>query len=223
MSKIAMINASPKVVLHRTDDSVSYRMLLWVWHSLKRERGIEFQYFHLKIGNVSNEDYKDLLTCDTWILAFPIYTGALPAHMMMFMQRIRNLATQFPEKGTPTGMTKPIRVYAVANGSLYEGNEAENAFDMLAFWCDECGFQWGNGLGVGGGPIFSVPNPFNRFRVHRSFARCLSDFTAAVRLRKSAGNVYCSPDISKKSYVLRMNRILRRKKLPGGKSESLMN
>lgn len=223
MNRIALINASPKVVLHRNEESVSYRMLQAVEHGLRRDSQCETRHFHLKIGNVSNDDYKDMLTCETWVLSFPIYTGALPAHMMLFMQRIKSLATQFPERGTPTGMKKPIRVYAVANGSLYEGNEAENAFNMLAFWCDECGFQWGNGLGVGGGPLFAEPNPFNRLGIHRSFARCLSTFVQAVRTRKSAGNVYCSPDISKKRYVLRMNRILRRKKRFAHGGESMMN
>ncbi|GEM_PF-1968769 len=211
MMKTAMINASPKLVMQNTLPSASHSLIQIVKRSLRRNHIHDIEDFHIKTGKVPNDEMRELLNCETWILSFPIYSGGIPAHLMQFLESVRNLSTSFPEKGRPTDAEHPIRVYALANGGLYDGNEAQVSFEILEHWCRECGFVWGSGLGVGGGPTFSsAHNVGDRFRLRRSFSRSLLSFSMAVSRQTSAGNFYCSPNIRKGAYVIRMNRLAKR-------------
>ncbi len=211
MMKTVMINASPKRVMKHSAPSASYELIQITRRSLRKEKVHDLIDYHIKPGKLPRDEVKPLLECETWIISFPIYFGGLPANLLKFMTEIQSLSTSFIEKGTPSGLSSPIRVYAVANGELYDGREAEAAFEMLEHWCEECGFIWGSGLGVGGGPIFGVAHTFgDLFRIDRSFSRAMTSFSMAVAKKKSAGNFYCTPSINKARYVLRMNRLKRK-------------
>lgn len=210
MMKTAMINASPKLVIDKNSPSASHALLQLAKRALRKVRIHDTVDYHIKTGQVPMDEIKELLTYEIWIFSFPIYSGGIPAHLMQFMTMIRNLSTAFPEKGTPTGAEQPIRIYAIANGGLYEGREAEVAFEMMEHWCEECGFTWGGGLGVGGGPVFGIAHSVgDRFRVRRSFGHALMLFAHAVAENHPAENFYSSPDIRKGAYVVRMNRIVK--------------
>lgn len=211
MIKTAMINASPKLMIDKNVPSASYVLLRLAKHALRRVKIHDIADYHIKTGKMPVDEMKELLTCETWIFSFPIYSGGIPAHLMQFMVMIRNLSSAFPEKGTPTGAEHPVRIYAIANGELYDGHEAEVPFEIMKHWCDECGFIWGGGLGVGGGPVFGIAHSLgDRLRVRRSFGHMLSTFAHAVARHSQIENLYSSPDIRKGKYVIRMNRIAKK-------------
>lgn len=211
MIKTAMINASPKLVIDRDSPSASRTLLRFTKRALHKVKIHDMTDYHIKTGQMPMDEIKELLTCETWIFSFPIYSGGIPAHLMQFLTMIRNLSTAFPEEGIPTGAEQPVRIYAIANGGLYDGHEAEISFEMMEHWCEECGFIWGGGLGVGGGPVFGIAHsPGDRFRVRRSFGHALMLFAHAVAEKRPAQNYYSSPDIRKGSYVVRINRIVKR-------------
>lgn len=206
-----MINASPKLEIDKNTPSASHALIQFAKRALRRVKIHDIADYHIKTGKMPMDEMKELLTCETWIFSFPIYSGGIPAHLMQFMVMVRNLSTAFPAKGTPTGAEHPVHVYAIANGGLYDGREAEVSFEIMNHWCDECGFIWGGGLGVGGGPVFGIAHSVgDRFRVRRSFGHALTSFAMAVAGRIPAGNFYSSPDIRKGTYVVRMNRIVKR-------------
>ncbi len=211
MMRTVMINASPKLVMKKNGSSASHALIQFAKRALRRERIHDIIDYHIKPGQLPRDEVKPLLECETWIISFPIYMGGIPSHLLKFMTEIQSLSTSFIEKGTPSGLSEPIRIYAIANGALYNGDEAEAAFEMLEHWCRECGFIWGSGLGVGGGPIFSVAHSVgDLLRIRGSFSKALASFAEAAAGKRSAGNFYCTPSISKGRYVIRMNRLQRK-------------
>ncbi len=213
MIRTVMINASPKLVIRKSVPSASHALIQIAKKYLRRERIHDITDYHIKTGEMPKDDIKTLFTCEVWLISFPIYFGALPSHLMRFMDDIRLLSTSFLKPGTPSGLEHPIKVYAIANGGLYDGSEAQTAFEMLQYWCEECGFIWGSGLGVGGGPTFGVAHTVgDLFRLHSSFSRALTSFSQSVARQQSSGNFYCTPAIGKKHYVVRMNRLYKKMK-----------
>ncbi len=211
MNRTVMINASPKLVMKENIPSSSHAMIQIIKRALRHEKIHDIIDYHIKPGQLPRDEVRPLLECENWIISFPIYFGGVPSHLLKFMADVQSLSTSFIEKGTPSGLSAPIRVYAVANGALYDGKEAEASFEILENWCNECGFIWGSGLGVGGGPTFGVAHTVgDLFRIRRSFSRALTSFAMAVSHKKSAGNFYCTPGIRKGRYVLRMNRLQRK-------------
>lgn len=211
MFRTVMINASPKLVMKKSVSSASHALIQAAKRALRREKIHDIIDYHIKPGQLPRDEVKPLLECEMWVISFPIYMGGIPSHLLKFMTDVQALSTSFLEPGTPSGLSGPIRVYAIANGALYEGREAEASFEILENWCRECGFIYGSGLGVGGGPTFGVAHTVgDLFRIRRSFSRALTSFAMAAANQKSAGNFYCTPGIGKSRYVIRMNRLQRK-------------
>lgn len=201
--KYALINGSPKLIMKKADPCASHIILQDFKKLLRREHVHNIEDFHIKTPALTEEEMTDLFSCDAWIFSFPIYARGIPSHLLYFMT---TLESKMPK------LTQPIRVYAIANGARYEGSEAYPLLRMMQQWCVSCGLNWCGGIGVGGGPLHTEPDLFKfRFRLHRSYARCLETLAIACGRSAAALNSSCTPDISKKRYVLYINRTLKKK------------
>ena len=197
--RIAMINASPRLLVRKNDVSASYVILQDMRRQLRREHVHDFEDFHIKTASLGEADIKRLMTCDVWLLSFPVFAGALPSHLLTFMTKVEELLQKMDHA--------EIQVYAVGNGALFEGSVSYPAFRMIGVWCQRCGLSWCGGLGVGGGPTHLVPSVGQIALGHRrSYNRRLGDFAEAVAKRIPTLNTSCSPDMSRKGYVVRRNR-----------------
>jgi len=216
--KTALINGSPKIVMQKSDPCASHALLLAVRRSLRHNHIHDTEDFHVKTGTLSQEELDELFSCDVWIFSFPLYSAGIPSHFLRFMllagEYARKKAGRKPvsEEITADPEDSMIHVYAVVNCGLYEGNEARPVLEMLEQWCESSGFAWGSGVGVGGGMAFANSHILSLgIRKWHSLGRVLSSFAVAVAGKMSAGNFYCSPNVSKKFYVSGMNRYLRKR------------
>lgn len=200
--KIAMINASPRLLIRRNDTCTANTVLQDCRRLLRRSHLHDFEDFHLKTAYLSDKDKKALFDCDIWLLSFPVYMMGLPSHLMAVMQTLEQEAA---ERGP-----REIRVYALANTDLYEGNNAYPAFRMLSLWCEACRFSWCGGMGIGGGFLHRSPavSQIALFRKH-TYHRRLSVFAEAVGSGSPILNTNSTPDMSRKSYVLKHNQYYR--------------
>lgn len=202
--KIAMINASPRLMIRKQDTSASYALLQDIRRQLRRDHVHDFEDLHIKTGQVTDEIFRSLMTCEVWLISFPVYAGGLPSHLLTFMTGLQKKLTAEKEKETAF---PEINVYAIGNGGLFEGNEAYPAFRMMALWCAASGISWCGGLGVGGGPAHTSQNVSQiALGQRRSYARRLSDFAEAIAKGIPTLNTSCSPDMSRQGYVMRRNR-----------------
>jgi len=97
--RIAMINASPKLMIRKQDTSASYVLLQDLRRQLRREHIHDFEDFHVKTGNLDQETFDALLKCDVWVFSFPIYAGGLPSHLLSFLTELdRKMAGLSPEE-----------------------------------------------------------------------------------------------------------------------------
>lgn len=210
--RVALINMSPKLIMKKTVLPASHQLLQIAKRYLRRNHVHDMSELHFKNGAPGEADILELFRCDVWLFAFPIYSGGIPAHMMQMLEQIRDISDMFMERGIPDGMEKPVRVYAMANGGLYDGSEAEPAFEILEHWCEECGFSWGAGLGIGGGPSFSYPHVLGYLsRKQHRFYHEITSFSAAIAGEEQAASAYTSPSVTKLNYVRKINSLIRRK------------
>ena len=205
--KIAMINASPKLLIRKQDASASYAILQDIRRELRRDHVHDFEDFHIKTGQPAEETVKLMMSCDVWVISFPIYAGAIPAHFLTFMESVEKTVSELKASGRETRDSREIQVYAVGNGGLFEGNEAYPAFRMISLWCAKCGFSWCGGLGVGGGPVHTSQNVSQiALGQRRSYGRRLDDFADAIAKGIPTLNTSCSPDMSRQGYMMRRSR-----------------
>lgn len=207
--KIVLINGSPKVNVTRRAPSASEDLLIHLKKRLQHHDHTDIEELHLRTASVPEDDLATLLAADVWIFSFPLYASGIPAHLLSAMRGLGREAQALLEK-RPFPDEREIYVYAIVNGSLFEGNAARPALEMMEHWCLAHGLIWGSGLGVGGGTLLTNSNIFSFPYVRwSSLSRCMEALTLAIDGEMSAGNFYCAPDIRKKIYVTRINRYIK--------------
>lgn len=130
--KIALLNGSPRV------KSASGFILSQI--KSKLENKAEFIEFIIYKKNIEEKDVEEILSCDTILLASPLYVDALPSHVVQAMVCIEENIHD---------LQKNIEVFAVSNGGFAEGHNNFIAFKIIANWCEKCGFKWNYGVGIG--------------------------------------------------------------------------
>lgn len=199
--KIALIDAGPRLLIRKNDSSLSHMMLQDIRRMVRRNRSHEMEEFHFRTGKLTEEQIRELMTCDAWVIAYPVFSGGLPAHMLSFMHQIE-------EKGTNH---KEIQVYAIGHTGLFEGSEVFPSLHMLTHWCEHCHMSWGGGLGVGAAPthldqgILSLTHSRKR-----AYFRRMTGLAEAVSGGVPILNATCTADISKKTYLIWHNRFIKR-------------
>ena len=206
--RAALVNLSPKAIIRKTDPCMSHRILADVKRYLRHYHVHDMEDFHFKTGAADKEKADALFSCDVWILSYPLYAGGVPSHMLQLME---NLQAEAEKRSFGS-----IQVYAVAHCGLYEGMQAHPSLRMVSTWCQRAGFLYGGGISVGGAGMYA-PQLAARFGFGRgrSFVRRLAAFCEVISEKKTTLNSNCAPDVSKKAFVMKMNRRLRTRVFPG--------
>ena len=104
-----------------------------------------------------------------------------------------------------------ILVAAMASGTLFEGVNCAPALSMIENWANAAELRFTAGLGVGGGPVLALHGPYAGFRHWRSLGRAMSQFAENAAGNGSPGFIFCSPNMRRRTMLLRLSRIFRRK------------
>lgn len=137
--KTLLINASPK------RGGSSSRCLMEI---MQAELGNGAEPIGLHEEHVSAEAAGRLAEADQWVFFFPLYVDALPSHLLSCLMDMAARAQDL----------RPAAVYGVVNCGFFEGEQTRYALEVLSNWASSAGFQYGGGLGIGGGgAIRSLP------------------------------------------------------------------
>ena len=133
MQDILLLYGSPK----RTD-SATHMLLEALAGQLAGEK---VHWFDLVMQG--KEAAAALRTAQAAVLAFPLYFDSIPSHVLAWMRAA--------EAGASAG--SGCHVYAVINCGFYEGSQCQWAAQSVQHWSAHCGLDWGQALGIGGGPM----------------------------------------------------------------------
>lgn len=134
--KICIINASPKV-----SKSFSDYILKEIKKFLNTEEIFELHFEKSKPQDSDIEIIKDM---DILLIAFPLYVDTLPSHLISCLSQIEK-----------ENINKDIKVYAICNCGFFEGDQCDIALKNIECWCNKTGFIWQEGIGIGGGPLYT--------------------------------------------------------------------
>ena len=201
--KAALINGSPRVGIDYEDVSASQTLLTMSKRYLRKNHVHDYEEIHIKTGELSEKLLETLMGCDMWLLAFPIYCGGIPAHLLRFLKSIEDAVHM---SGSPD-----ILVAAMASGTLFEGVNCAPALSMIENWANAAELRFTAGLGVGGGPVLALHGPYAGFRHWRSLGRAMSQFAENAAGNGQPGFIFCSPNMRRRTMLLRLSRIFRRK------------
>lgn len=76
---------------------------------------------------------------DNVIFTMPIYVDSIPAHVLTFLQEIKEKAKSWH-----------CKVYVVTCCGFYEGHQTSILCRQIELWCEKTGLTYGGGIGVGG-------------------------------------------------------------------------
>jgi hypothetical protein len=127
--------------------------------------------------------------CAAIVFAFPLYVDGVPSGLLRLMEGI---------SGGISRAAPGAHVYAVANNGFYEGRQNAPALETMKLFCAAAGLAWGQGLGVGGGPMLrSAP-------IGRGPAKALGGALDALALNilegGSSDDVFLDPGIPRFLY-----------------------
>lgn len=98
--------------------------------------------------NLGKGPFQEVLEADALVFVSPLYADALPSHTVRALRALEALFHKSPEKCR--------LVYAVVNSGFYEGRQNRLALEMFRCWSIRAGLTWGQGVGVGGGPMLTA-------------------------------------------------------------------
>ena len=177
--KISMISGSQK-----TNESNSEILLNKLSDILKEKHDIKL--FKSGIKLFTNETFKEIISQDVIVLAFPLYGDSIPSHTLKMLAELEKIIKQ--EKANQ------LIIYAIINNGFYEGKQNHIAFEVIKHWCDHCGIQFGGGIGQGAGEMLAIlrnlpieKSPFN------NLLRSMQSLAKKIELKEPFETVYLSP------------------------------
>lgn len=111
----------------------------------------------LSTNQCSKDNLDIILEQDVLVVAFPLYVDGIPSHFLRCMMQIEEAQKMRMEQESNISSTsQPIRVCTIVNNGFFDAKQNHNALDMVKMWCSHCGFEYIQGMGVGGGGMLSV-------------------------------------------------------------------
>lgn len=179
MQDILLLYGSPK----RTD-SATHMLLEALAGQLAGEK---VHWFDLVMQG--KEAAAALRTAQAAVLAFPLYFDSIPSHVLAWMRAA--------EAGASAG--SGCHVYAVINCGFYEGSQCQWAAQSVQHWSAHCGLDWGQALGIGGGPMLLETAKSGLSSVLTENLRALA---GQIRCGGAGEDIFLSPRISRTAYKL---------------------
>ena len=177
--KLIIINGSQKSGESNTG------IILDELNSLVKKEHEVINYVLGLIG-ITSEIYKEIITSDVIVLAFPLYIDSIPSNVLKILIGLED----FIKKGS----VKDIFMYAIINNGFYEGKQTRIAFEIIRNWCEHTGIRFGGGIGQGAGEMIgatkNIPlskGPFN------NLGRELKFLMEKIEVKETFGTKYLSP------------------------------
>lgn len=132
------------------------------------------------------EIFKDIISCDVIVLAFPLYNDSVPSNMLKMLIEL--------EGHLRKANKKDIIVYTIINNGFYEGKQTYIAFEIIQNWCEQTGLIFGGGIGQGAGEMIGATKnmPIN-YGPFNNLARSLKLLVEKMELKETFIIKYLSP------------------------------
>lgn len=186
--KIALINGSPKI-----KDSAS-AFLLEKLQGLLDQKETVFTHFHFSTPILCQDEMALLLDNEVLLFAFPLYIDAIPSHLLHCLVSLEDFFTK---------NKKDILVYSLVNCGFFEGSHNKVALEIMENWTKKSGLTWGQGLGIGGGPMLSSlkTTPLNQGPM-KNLGQGLGEIAHHILTHSSNANIFVEPNFPKLAYKL---------------------
>lgn len=184
--RIALINGSPK-----SKNSASENLLKDLQACITN--GAIIKNFCFRKTILDNSVLEELVNCDVWVFAFPLYVDGIPSQLLSCLCQIEKM-----------GVTnKNTMIFGIVNCGFYEGKQNAIAIEMLKNWCSKLGLKWGMGIGVGGGgglaqmksaPLGKGPKT--------SLGKAFCTLTNKIESKETTEDIYLSIDFPRWLYKI---------------------
>ena len=186
MIKVGLMNASPK-----SKESVSGYLLKDLKDFI---RDAEFTDFTVNGKELNGQMIEDIGKANVLIFSFPLYVDGVPSHLLYCLlqmeQKLRDAKAD-------------LTVYAIVNCGFYEGHQSEYALQIIRNWCEKAKITWGQGLGIGAGPmiagIHTLPHGAGPKKNITSALKKLAD---NINNKKAGENFYTAPNFPRFLYKI---------------------
>ncbi len=186
--KIAFINGSPKA-----KNSTSEYVLQTLKPLLLDEHEIIENRF--RISKLSNHDLEQISECNILVFAFPLYVDGIPSHLLNCLYQM--------ETFFKTISTKKMSVYSLVNSGFYEGQQNAIALEIMKNWCEKVKFNWGQGIGIGGGgmlpTLVGVPEGQGP---KKNLSHALKIIACNISTGTTADDIFICPNLPRFAYKL---------------------
>ncbi|MGL4798703.1 MAG: NAD(P)H-dependent oxidoreductase [Cellulosilyticaceae bacterium] len=142
MSKIAFINGSP-----RAKGSLSSWFIEYLSPSKSDVECVEYNTLKLHRQPDLTSTFDGILDCDALVVVTPLYVDSLPSHLLEFLKKLENYTQSLSNPPT-------LILYGVLNCGFIEGHQNRIAIRILENYAVRMGWQFGGGIGIGGGEMF---------------------------------------------------------------------
>lgn len=135
------------------------------------------------------ETEKLVQACDAMVIAFPLYVDAVPSHLLRYLRDVSK---------TVQACKKNLTVYPVVNCGFYEARQNRLALDVIKMWCFKSGITYGQGIGLGAGPILGFA-PIGR-GPNTNIGKVLSQIVENIKSGACADNIFAEPNFPRFLY-----------------------
>ncbi|MDR1578109.1 MAG: NAD(P)H-dependent oxidoreductase [Deltaproteobacteria bacterium] len=195
---IALINGSPK-----RHGSASALVLARLQALLEPE-----QFLSVSAGdNFQGVNPEDILGCQALVIAFPLYVDGVPAQLASFLATLSQIKSQ-----PAISSFAPSRklVYAVVNNGFHDATLNRLAIKSLTLFAKDLRWSWGQGLGVGGGAMWStlpgvIRNIGQSWGPFAPLVKALGEIASHIKARRSGVDRYVDPALPSWLYAFLAN------------------
>ena len=177
---ISIINGSQK-----TRESNS-GVIIDKLHKLLKEKH-KVKIYNSGITLFTNEIFKEIISGDIIVLAFPLFVDAVPSHTLKMLIELENVIKQ--------ERTDILIMYSIVNNGFYEGKQNRVVFEIIRNWCEHSGVKFGGGIGQGAGEMLGGANdsyPMEKGPFINLY-RALELLVKRIESKEPFGIVYLNP------------------------------
>jgi len=205
--RIVMLAGSPK-----REMSLSAALVGELSRSLGDQEKILFDSSLLTIENTQETAAKITATlgsAEVFIVAFPLYVDAIPAHLLRLLEAIAEerrksdpIARYLRNDDSGEVVSKPDRwprVYAMVNCGFYESENSRSASRMLQLWSEDACMIFAGSLLIGAGGI--GPRLALGRGMGRRVGKALKMLTSSILQGEKFEAFTVEPNVSRRIYM----------------------
>ncbi|MGI5895399.1 MAG: hypothetical protein ACOX6U_00440 [Oscillospiraceae bacterium] len=138
-------------------------------------------------------------SCDALVFVFPLYVDGIPGHLLSCLAALEQHRAETGRSGGA--------VYGVVNCGFYEARQNTLALEMLRHFCLHAGYDWKQGVGIGGGGMLSAVSgtPMGH-GVKKDIGAALKTLCRNILAKKGGELLYASPNFPRFAYKMAAQR-----------------